>query len=194
MKGMNLKEKLKLFLDEELIDQAEYDKLIATAGDEEEAKKEPNEEKKDVETPNGKETQEDVGDDAHKQIEGDKPKETAEEIKQEASTETAEKEANETPQEQASEENSLLKRIDELEKLVKDYEGKLGKIEEVEKTNEALAQRVATVEELLNKLSVKADDDEEDFGASGTGKSTNGGKESAGSDKNIWSALGGVKY
>lgn len=194
---MDLKEKYKLLLDEELIDQREYDLLMSNMADDTEKKDvQANEEEVKAD---GEEVKEEVKgeevkakDDFHDNIDGDKADEGVEEIKAEAKTETLEEEEQESAQEQASEENALLKRIEELEAQVKTNGANLNEISEVKKTNEALAQRVAVLEDLITKLSVKADEEEEkDFGASGNGQSVNGGEPSVDKSKGLWHALGG---
>lgn len=199
---MTLKEKLKLFLDEDLIEKEEYSKLMTLAEDEvpkeEQPKEVPKEEVKETKDGDVKpaveepKKVEETG--QHPEIKDDEEtkEETADDIKVEAKTETPEEEAKETPEEQSTEEDVLLKRIEVLEGQVKDYQAQQGQYEEIKKTNEALGGRLSVVEELLNKLSVKEDVDK-DFGASGTGKAANGGEPMVDGAKGLWDALNGHK-
>ena len=68
----------------------------------------------------------------------------------------------------------------------------MAKLKKSKKTNEALAGRLQVLEELVNNLSVK-EDVEDEFGATGTGKTTNGGEPMVDSARGLWSALGGQR-
>jgi hypothetical protein len=170
---MTLKEKLKLFLDEELIEKEEYDKLIALAEDKEEPKdKSEPDVKPDVKEEPTKEGEEaekkepvEVPKDPHPKIEDGK-EEDAEEIVKEAKTETAEEEASETPEEQAGEEDALIKANAELK----------AKIDEMGKAYDGLVARIETLEKTLSAMSVQKEVKDEDVGVSGKGKVANGGE------------------
>lgn len=162
---MTLKEKLKAYLDEDILDKAEYDLLMSKLGDDDV-------ETKNVEEPQDEEVKEEpkegeTKDDIHPNI-PDGKEETTEEIVEEAKTETVEDEANETPEEQAAEEDALVKENLELK----------SKLEEMGKAFDGVVARLEAVEKSISGLSVSKEvKNEEDVGLSGKGKVANGGEE-----------------
>lgn len=182
---MTLKEKLKFFLDEELIDEAEYQKLVALADDEEvegeveeenvnEAEVEPEKEEMEAEQPSQ---------DPHPEI-PDGEEEDVEEIVEEAETETIEEEAQESPIEQAGEEDALIKENADLKT----------KIEEMGKAFDGLVSRLEVVEKTLSGMSIQEEINPEEVGLSGKGKVANGGEAVQDDSKAIKKLLGQRDY
>lgn len=165
---MTLKEKLKAYLDEDILDKAEYDLLMSKLGDDDVAPKSAEEEVKGEEEVEAEPEKVDADDDIHPNIPDEEEKETTEEIAAEAKTETVEDEANETPEEQAAEEDALVKENLELK----------SKLEEMGKAFDGVVARLEAVEKSISGLSVSKEvKNEEDVGLSGKGKVANGGEE-----------------
>ena len=175
---LELKEKLKFLLEQEVITQEEYDLLFSKLDGDEEVEAEKEEVK-----PEEVETNEEATPEAEEDIELETE---AEEVDEEVDEEVEQEVEEEIEPEEVPEE------VDETAQKLETLSAQYGEIEEIKKTNEALAGRVQVLEELVHNLSVK-EDVEDEFGATGTGKTTNGGEPMVDSARGLWSALGGQR-
>lgn len=164
---MTKKEKYKFLLDEELIDQVEYDLLLSNAGDDEpqEAEVEAEEEQVTEEEPVAEE-------EPTQEIEAEGEESANEEV-----DEVVEEVESDTEEPQSVNENEAF--IQTLQ----------NKIEELEKVNTALSARMDTFEELISKLSVE-ETPEEDFGVSGMGKTKQGVNEQRDDQEALYKVMG----
>lgn len=162
---MSKKEKYKLLLEEELIDQAEYDLLMSIADDDE-----PQEAEVEAEEEQGSEESTEI----------QEPEMEAEQVAEQEVDEVVEESIDNTEAEKVEPQvNGSEAQIQAL----------TNKVEELEKVNTAMVSRLEVLEQTLSKLAVEAPPSE-DFGISGTGKTTQGVNEAKNEQKNLYKAMG----